>query len=400
MIKLSAQFLTATVIALTTAQAYGNATLSLPDIADRMDDIGKYCASAKFDVLMASHSEPVEYTVGLQCEPADGDTLSPCRYLIEWKLDTPSGEMKGFSAYFDGSHFRFRDRRLQEYHASDDSTPFAPSGAVSRGVQQQVQFADIIPAFMAQKFREMADDSTYIYTIAADTVFNGTPATVVKGVRRTGGYDGMEYTYVLDNKTMQPIHTYLETSPGGIGEQSIEVAYSPARPMLAVLDMESLIGLESDAFEKFRENTFSLDNLPGRPMPQIAAPTFTGERYVHTAGSPFPSPTLVVFLDAGIGSTPEVINEVRQGVALASRQVDVIWAFLNHRPEDVEEIISSTEPGETLLIHAGGAARDSGVGAVTPVIILVNTDGTVADIIRGYNNDLASVVIQKASTMK
>ena len=240
MIKLSAQFLTTAVIALTTAQAYGNATLSLPDIADRMDDIGKYCASAKFDVLMASHSEPVEYTVGLQCEPADGDTLSPCRYLIEWKLDTPSGEMKGFSAYFDGSHFRFRDRRLQEYHASDDPTPFAPSGAVSRGVQQQVQFADIIPAFMAQKFREMADDSTYIYTIAADTVFNGTPATVVKGVRRTGGYDGMEYTYVLDNKTMQPIHTYLETSPGGIGEQSIEVAYSPARPMLAVLDMESL----------------------------------------------------------------------------------------------------------------------------------------------------------------
>ena len=70
-------------------------------------------------------------------------------------------------------------------------------------------------------------------------------------------------------------------------------------------------------------------------MPQIAAPTFTGERYIHTAGAPFASPTLVVFLDAGIGSTPDVIKDVRQGVALASRQMDIIWAFLNHRPEDI-----------------------------------------------------------------
>lgn len=400
MIKLSARFLTAAAIALTIHTANGNTSLTLPDISGRMADIGKYCATAKFDVLMASHSEPVEYTVGLQCEPVAGDTLSPCKYLIEWKLNTPSGELKGFSAYFDGSHFRFRDKRLQEYHASDDSTPFAPAGNVCRGVQQQVQFADLLPAFMARKFREMSADSTYIHTITADTLFNGTPATVVKGVRRTGGYDGIEYTYVLDRETLQPIHTYLETSPGGIGEQSIEVTYSPAGQMMESLDMESLIALESDAFEKFRENTFSLDNLPGRPMPQIAAPTFTGERYVHTAGAPFPSPTLVVFLDAGTGSTPDVIKDVRQGVALASRQLDVIWAFLNHRPEDVEETIPSTEPGEILLVHAGGVARDTGVGAITPVIILVNTDGTVADIIRGYNNNLASIVIQKATTMK
>lgn len=399
MIKLSAKFLTCAAVAMMIPSAYGATKLTLPEIADRMDKVGNYNASAGFDVLMASHSEPVQYKVALQAEPAPGDTLSPCKYLIQWTLETPSGEVKGFNSYFDGTHFRFRDRRLQEYHASEDHAPFAPGGNVTRGVQQQVQFADLIPAFIAQKFREMAADTTYIYTVAADTVFNGSPATVVKGVRRTGGYDGMEYTYVLDHETLMPVHTYLETSPGGIGEQSIEVTYSPSRPILASLDMDALIALEGEAFEKYRENTFSLDNLPGRPMPQIAAPTFTGERYIHTAGAPFASPTLVVFLDAGIGSTPDVIKDVRQGVALASRQMDIIWAFLNHRPEDIEEIISSTEPGETLLVHAGGVARDTGVGAVTPVIILVNTDGTVSDIIRGYNNDLGSVVIQKAAQM-
>lgn len=400
MIKLSAQLLIAATLVLPAPAAKAAATLTLPAIADRMDSACDYDASVKFDVLMASHSEPVEYTVALQSEPAPSDTLSPCKYLIEWSLATPNGELKGFSAYFDGTHFRFRDKRLQEYHASDDPAPFAPAGNASRGVQQQVQFADLLPAFMARKFREMASDSTYIYTVAADTVFNGSPATVVKGVRRIAGYDGLEYTYVLDHKTFLPLHTYLETSPGGIGEQSIEAVYTPSKPILATLDMESLIALESDAFEKYRENTFSLDNLPGRPMPQIAAPTLTGERYVHTAGSPFASPTAVAFLDAGIGSTPDVIKALREAAALSSRQLDVIWAFLNHRAEDVEEAIPSAEPGETLLIHAGGAARDAGVGAVTPVIIMVNTDGTVADIIRGFNNNLASVVIQKATEMK
>ena len=95
-------------------------TGNLTALADALAATGPYSGQCSYEVLLASLSEPVTYEVKLQSTPAPADTLSPCDYLIEWSLPTPSGEVSGFSAYFDGSHFRFRDKRLQEYHASDD----------------------------------------------------------------------------------------------------------------------------------------------------------------------------------------------------------------------------------------------------------------------------------------
>ena len=82
---------------------------------------------------------------------------------------------------------------------------------------------------------------------------------------------------------------------------------------------------------------------------------------------------------------------------MSPRQVDIVWAFLDHRGDDVSPLTDGAIPGESVLIHAGGAARDCGVGAVTPVLIFANSDGTVSDFIRGYNQDLESLVIQKAN---
>ena len=82
---------------------------------------------------------------------------------------------------------------------------------------------------------------------------------------------------------------------------------------------------------------------------------------------------------------------------MTPRQVDVIWAFLDHRSDDIDEVMTAPQPGEHLLMHAGGAARDCGVGAVTPVLVFVNSDGTVSDFIRGYNQELETLVIQKAN---
>lgn len=373
---------------------------SLTELADALAGTGVYSGQCSYEVLLASLSEPVTYSVKLQSTPDSSDTLSPCDYLIEWTLPTPSGETSGFSAYFDGSHFRFRDKRLQEYHASDDATSFAPGGDLSRGVHQQVQFADLLPQFLAQKLRGMAADSTYIYKVTCDTVYNGTPATVLRGVRRIAGYDCMEYTYVFDNTTLNPLHYDLETNPGQIGEQSIAVNYSSCEPILAKIDLQSLIKLESEAFEKYRENTFSLDNLPGRPMPQIKAPTISGERYYHASGSPFSAPTVIAFVEAGVGSTPDVIKDIRKAEVLSSTLFNVVWAFLDHKVDEVEEITGAPTTEETILLHAGGAARDAGVGSTTPVIIFVNSDGTVNDIIRGYNRELSSIVLQKVTLCK
>ena len=53
-------------------------------------------------------------------------------------------------------------------------------------------------------------------------------------------------------------------------------------------------------------------------------------------------------------------------------------------------------PGEHLLTSAKSLARDCGAAAF-PVTVITRADGTVADVVIGYNNDLTPVVIQKAA---
>lgn len=377
----------------------GARQVPVSDVIRQLESAGDYSTGVRYEVLLASLSEPVSYDVALQAAPAPSDTLSPCDYFIDWTLHLPDGNSsEGFSAYFGGHHFRFRDSRLQEYHAAEDVMPFAPAGDAARGVQCQVQFAELLPRFMARRFAEMAADSTYIFTVTADTVYSGSPATVLKGVRRISGYDCAEYVYVLDNATMLPRHISLETNPGQIGEQSIAADYgTTVTPRLSAFTIDALTALESDAFGKYRESTFSLDNLPGRPLPRISAPALDGTRYDHAPGARFAAPTVLVFAETTVGSTPQLVADIRRALAAAPRQVDVVWAFLDQRPDDIEAVTGSAQPGETVLRHAGGAARDCGVGAVTPVLVFVNTDGTVSDFIRGYNRDIASDVITKAT---
>jgi len=187
-----------------------------------------YADTAVYDVLLPSLSEPVTYTISLQSAATPADTLSPCKYIITWALPSPSGISSGFSAYFDGSHFRFRDKRLQEYHYAEAPEPFAPSGQAERGVQQQVQFAEILPQLLGKKFGQMAADSTYISKVTADTLVSGKPAVVVNGVRRVCGYDALEYTYILQPKSFLPRSIEYEMNPGQIGEQSVVIKYSGA----------------------------------------------------------------------------------------------------------------------------------------------------------------------------
>lgn len=378
------------------ASAAGNAD-ALSDISQKLAAMPCYTDSCTYEVLLASLSEPVTYSIALE-SAAPTDTLAPCRYVISWQLPAPSGLSEGFSAYFDGAHFRYRDARLQEYHVEEDAGPFAPGGDVSRGVQCQVQFAELLPQFIAARFAEMASDTTYIYKVSPDTVSMGRRVAVVEGVRRAGGYDGAEYTYIFDAVTLRPLQIELENNPGQIGEQSIVVKYADAQtPAECRIDMATLSASKAEAFEKYRESFFTLDNLPGRPLPEIAAPTFDGQRYYHAAGTHFGAPTVIAFVESGIGTTPEVVGGLRSALAQLPGQVNIVWAFLDHRAEDVADVMEAPLPGETLLIHAAGAARHCGVGSLTPVLVFVKADGSVADVMQGFNKDLDSVVIEKVS---
>lgn len=378
-----------------TANAVPSYTLN--ELGMRLIHNGCYKDSAFYEVLLPNLAEPVAYRLQLESNDAEGDTLAPCRYFIEWQLPTPNGISDGFLAYFDGTHYRQRDERLQEYHFSRTPEVFAPQGRPERGVQQQAQFSDLLPQSIGRRFIEMSNDSSYLYRIHPDTLVGGQRATVVEGVRRLSGFDCAEYVYVLDINTLRPRRLEFENNPGQLGEQAITVIYDFTNNNNSfVIDENYVVGRKPEEFEKYRESTFTIESLPGRGLPRIASRTASGERYMHERGEALAAPTIFVFLDATVGSTPQVIESVRDAIDTIPGRTDIVWAFINQRNEDIEGLISP-RTGETILIGARSAARECGVGNVTPVLIFADAAGTVSDFIVGNNQNLTSLVIEKAS---
>lgn len=374
-------------------------SVTMQSLAGRLRDVGCYSAACTYRVYLPTHSDPVEYTVNLcSSDTAPGDTLAPCDYMIDWSLPSSSGLAEGFSAYFSGTHFRFRDKRIQEYHAEWDMAPFAPHGIASDGVQCQNQFADLLPQFLADRIDGMRTGDGWLVSFHPDTVVAGRPSVVIDGCLRNRGYTGMIFSMVFDRETLLPSSMEYQNNPDQISEQSVSVSYTETTSKADCrIDLENLMALHSEAFEKYRESSFSLETLPGRPMPEISAPTPTGGRYFRRSGDPFAALTLVVFLDADVASTPKVVADVRSALERTPVAAEVLWAFINKRADGISEIIGSPGPGESVIMSATGSARDCGVGPVTPVIVFCSADGMVSDIINGYNKDMSALVIQKAT---
>lgn len=353
--------------------------------------------SCRYEVLLPNLEDPIVYRVSLTSQATPADTLAPCSFMIRWSLDTPSGVNTGFSAYFDGNHFRFSNRRLQEYHASDDDTSFSPSGVTANGVQRRVQFADLLPQFIGERFEEMAADSAYNLRIA-NAVVGGKNVIKVEGVHRLAGCDAQEFEYILDEDTYMPVMVELDNNPGQLGEQVVTVHYMASSYLGPCnINMESLVALEPEAFEKYRTDTYSLEQLVGEPLPLMAVQTVDGGRYIHHRNEALEAPTVLVFCDTETTTTPQVIGQVRAAMQSVPGYTETVWMFADRRAEDVMSLLGDVLPGETAAINAGSAIRDLGVGSLLPVIVFVNRAGRLTDFIRGYNNDLSSIVIQKAS---
>ncbi|MDE5983273.1 MAG: hypothetical protein K2G92_09225, partial [Duncaniella sp.] len=157
-----------------------------------------------FSVSLPQSDKDVVYNIDLRSLRADGDNLSACDYLIDWTLDTNSGEVKGFSAYYDGHHYRYRDNRLQEYHVEWDSIPFSPAGG--RGaVHRLAQFADLLPAGIAEQLRTIERDSCYSYTIVDGQSVDGVPALKLETVMTVGGVTAVERDYFFDAESLMPL---------------------------------------------------------------------------------------------------------------------------------------------------------------------------------------------------
>ncbi len=350
---------------------------------------------------MPQLNDDVVYNISISQTPASGNpALLPYDYLIDWELTGRENPVKGFSAYFNGHYYRFANERLQEYHTQWDSIPFMSING-SGGVQRQAQFANLLPAAIGNELRRMMSDNRYTLTIHTDTVISGIPRTVVNSVMNIHGSVAMEGEYILSSETFMPVCMILENNPGALSEQTVTVKYSQVSTSAQCdpITEQTLMDKYPEVFEKFRESNFRIENLPGTRLPGFALPTSTGERYSRHTSDKFRTPTIIALMDATTGFSSELVKDVRSAISSLPYSADVIWAFVNNDIDSIEAIVPSILPGEHLLTSARSLVRDCGAASL-PVLIFVNTDGSVADVLLGYNNDVSEIVIQKMALIQ
>lgn len=343
--------------------------------------------TVRYEVSLPSSSDPVVYSIDLHSTPAPGDTLAQCQYLIDWRLPRPHGESHGFAAYADGNHFRYRDNKLQEYHVTNDPIPFH-TGA---GVQNQAQFAELLPPYMSVTIGRMATDSTYILTVRESG-----ENLIISGTQRIKGFDANEFEYIFDGKTLLPVSMDITYNPASISEQ-IVTAYFTWNTETQCKDVteESLIALYPEVFEKFRTSNFRVENLKGTDLPEFTGRMPDGQRYVHHRADPLARPTLLVFIDPSVESASATVADVREAAETSAVIFDIIFAVSDTDPEVIQQLFGNTEGGdEIILTGVRSLARDCGVTAY-PTLIFTDKYAKVQDIVTAYNKELPTVVIQK-----
>lgn len=372
--------------------AYAQSSLS--DLAYRLDSTECYRARATYEVLLPNAELPVTYNLDLMSYSTPADSLSPCDYLVGWQpvLKDSSTAMNGFAAYFGGNFFRFQGGKLAEYHVSENPVPFAPRGSSSHGVQFKEQFASLLPQILSSELRTIATDSTYKFSF--NTVAD---EYVLKGEREVRGYTTAEFTYRFDRRGM-PVAKEITTNPGQMGEQIITVNYTPAPTddSCFKLTEQKLIELYPAIFEKYRMNSFTLENLRGEPLPSFAVNTLSRKRFSHVRGEGLDNITVIAVLDNSVDATADVVADLRKAIDTLPYSATLVLAFVNKDIDSVTETVESERPGEMILVSARSLARDCGV-VNFPSIIFCRPDGTVADIHVGRNKMLKDIVIQKAA---
>ncbi len=363
-----------------------------------------YHADATFEVLLPSHEDPVTYQLNLQ-STAVNDSLAACDYLIRWTTESPGGALSGFSAYFDGNHYRYRNNRLQEYHIDANAVVFAPKGCpdptYAAGVQNQAQFVDLLPQYLGHKLRRILVDTCYHYAFHPDTLVHGRHTIVIDGIKRTRGYDSQYFTYVFDKDTCLPLYTDIVTGPGSISEQIITVHYK-LDSSLGRLEYseEALIDQWPDVFERYRESTFGIESLVGNPLPDFSCQILgSTSRMSHKRGDKMNNPAIIVAVNPEVASTGQTIQAVREGRDMLPSYIDVIYAFNTNRTDEIQDIVGNMAAGETVLSSASSLIRNCGI-SLFPAIIFVNSEGNVQDVSLGFNNELSSIVIEKAMMLK
>ncbi len=344
-----------------------------------------YSATATYAVTLPQADDDIVYTIRLQ-QP------SPSSYLIDWDVTTPSGPQQGFTSYFDGHFYNFRNKRLQEHHEDWDSIPLKGP----RAIQHTVQFASLLPHEIGRTLESMAADTLH-YSIRSTGHDDVTEVKVTR--MAAGNMTDAEMTYVFDNATGMPREFSAEYNPGAISEQLVHAVYNTQlEPMLPTpLCEENLRARYPDAFENCRQSNFAIENMPGKPLPSFSLPlTFSdsGDRLSYTAGTQAESPTVIVLLDAESALTPRLVEHIRSAAERTVVAPSVIYAFVGRDIDICRTALGGAlMDGEKAVHGARSLATDCGAASL-PAVMTCDSSGIVKFVTVGLNKHIDTDVIR------
>lgn len=376
---------------------------TLNSLIERIDTLSPFCASVAYGVSLAMTDEDVDYTLEIASTSAPADPRFGADYLIDWTLERNGETHRGFTAYFDGHCYRYRDNRLQEYHFAWDSIPFISADG---GVQANGQFVDLLPRSIARQLRAMAKSDNFTIGFEPAARSGGRAVSIVTASQNVQGYVARNFRLTVDRSTGRPLKIENEYNPAQISEQSVRAVYtypdsaSTAPTLRCVASEEQLMALYPDVFENFRESNYRIENIRGQRLPGFSLPTPTGERYTRAKGDPFEVPTVVALLSADNAAAAPTVQALRKAVDSMPRQVGLILVFTGSHIDSIEEAAGpGLRPGEAILMSGKSLARDCGT-SVFPTVLIADTDGTVADVLLGFNNSMTQDVIQSIALLK
>lgn len=385
------------------AAAPAAATAQLDALIGRLEGLSPFSARVDYEVSLAMTDEDVVYDLDIASTSAPADTRFGADYLIDWTLHRNGEDHRGFTAYFDGHCYRYRDNRLQEYHFSWDSIPFVSADG---GVQANGQFVDLLPRSLARQLRAMTTADGFTVEFRPATGKGEGSVDVVTASQSVKGYVGRNFRLTVDHATGRPLKVENEYNPAQISEQSVRAVYTypsggaEAGALRPVAAEEQLIAMYPEVFENFRESNYRIENIRGQRLPGFSLPTTTGERYTRAKGDPFRAPTVVAILSADNAAAAPTVAALRKAVDSMPREVDLVMVFTGSHIDSIEEITGpELRPGEAVLMSGRSLARDCGT-SVFPTVIIADTDGTVANVSLGFNNSLTQDVIQSIALLK
>lgn len=353
-----------------------------PDMAaliDSLADMRGYRAKVSYAVTLPQAQDDVVYTVDLAQDSANADS-----YLLQWSVISPSGPVEGFTAWFDGNFYNYRNHRLQERHEQWDAP--LPDGV--KPPQNSAQFASLLPTRIADTLSSIGGD--------AEVKIQGDIMTV----SQVG--EASEIFYKFQLPSLRPIDFYADYNPGAISGQQVHAVYSYDDSFESYprgFSEEFLRSRFPDAFEKYRESQFAIENMRGLPLPGFSLPKLGGGRLERQALEPFRGPVAVVLLNPAMSLSQRLVDAVRTAVDALPIEADVIWASTAKNPEETEQLLGSLRPGETALTGAQPLITACGASAL-PVVLVCSPDGRISDIAIGLNQTLHTDVMQMLTSAK